>query len=327
MVRRLVWEREAMDNARQEIRTRWRDAGPLRQRLWAAAGRQAFGAAAAAMDLTSGMIRALPLAARYRLADALSWPFVLLWLPTRPAIVQNYATILGLPTSHPQVRGMARRSVRNYGRMAMDFLTVRTMDGAEIQAWATGIGWPYMDEAVAGGRGVIMALPHLGSWDVAAAFAQSHGMQLTVVTEGNWVAELVAGSRSSHGVTLAPRTGSLRPLFRALARNECVAILCDVAPAGVPAIEVPFFGRPAPFPIGPARLAQRTGAPILVASSVRLPDNSYVVQGQPLLRADPALPTEQAVARLTAQIVAGFERVIAATPDQWYPFHPMWSEP
>jgi lauroyl/myristoyl acyltransferase len=49
-----------------------------------------------------------------------------------------------------------------------------------------------------------------------------------------------------------------------------------------------------------------------------------VVEGQPLLRGDPTLPAGEAVARLTAEIAASFERVIAATPDQWYPFHPMW---
>jgi KDO2-lipid IV(A) lauroyltransferase len=276
------------------------------------------------MDAVSAGVRLLSLSARYRLADILSWPFILFWLPTRPAIAQNYAAILGLPEAHPRTRELARRSVRNYGRMAMDFLAVRTMRDEEIQAWAAGLGRPNLEEALCGGRGVIMALPHLGSWDVAAAFAQAYGWNLTVVTEGNWVAELVAGSRKGHGVTPAPRTGSLRPLFRALARNECVAILCDIAPRGVPAIAVPFFGRPAPFPVGPARLALRAGAPVLVACSTRLPDHSYVVEGQPLLRVDPTLPAGEAVARLTAEIAASFERVIAATPDQWYPFHPMW---
>lgn len=293
-------------------------------RLRARGQRWALRAASAAMDATSARVRALPATARYRLSDVLSWPFAVFWTPTRPAIAQNYAAILNLPVTHPHVRQLARRSVRNYGRMAMDFLSVRTMSDAEIHAWATGIGWPYMDEALRGGRGVIMALPHLGSWDVAAAYAQSHGLQLTVVTEGNWAAAVVAGSRRGRGVTLAPRNGSLRPLFRALARNECVAILCDIAPEGVPTIDVPFFGRPAPFPAGPARLAQRAGTPILVVASTRLPDDSYVVQGHELLRADPSLPVDDAVARLTARIAAAFERIIAATPDQWYPYHPMW---
>ncbi|HWE60299.1 MAG TPA: lysophospholipid acyltransferase family protein [Chloroflexota bacterium] len=302
-------------------------AGPLRQQLVRQGQHWALAGAAALLDATSSWIRRLPPSARYHIADALTWPFLLFWLPTRPAIAENYAAILGLAATHPKARRLARLSVRNYGRMAMDFLAVRTMSEAEIRAWATGAGRSNMDEALQEGHGVIMALPHLGSWDVAAAFAQSYGWKLTVVTERNWAAALVAGSRKGRGVTLAPRQGSLRLLFRALARNECVAILCDIAPEGVPTVTVPFFGRPAPFPTGPARLAQRSKAPILVASSVRLPDTTYLVEGQPLLRPDPTATPDEAVARLTAAIAAGFERSIAAHPEQWYPFHPLWPAP
>src|SRR5947208_931051 len=111
-------------------------------------------------------------------------------------------------------------------------------------------------------------------------------------------------------------------LFRALARDECVVLLGDITPEGVETAEVPFFGRPAPFPLGPARLAQRTQAPILVISCVRMPDYTYRLEAQPPLRADPSKPAAAAVLDLTAAIAARFERLIAAWPEPWYPFHP-----
>src|SRR6185437_4116399 len=121
-------------------------------------------------------------------------------------------------------------SVRNYGRMAMDFLAVRVMSDKEILSWARPRHLEHFEAALGDGRGIIMALPHLGSWDIAAAFAQAYGCDLTVITENDWAAQLVAGSRDGHRITLVPRGGSLRPVFRALKARNCVAMLCDAVP-------------------------------------------------------------------------------------------------
>lgn len=289
--------------------------------------RNALDVATALMDATSYTLRRLPPPIRYLPADAVTLPLTRLALPHKAVIERNFAVMLGLPDDHPRVRSLARASVENFGRMAIDYLGVRTMTADEVLTWVSSRGEEYLSDALGGGRGVILALPHLGSWDVAAAFAQAFGCRLTVVTESDWMADLVAGSRSGTGLTLVPRDRSLRMLFRTLARNDCVAMLSDIAADGLQAAQVPFFGRPAPFPTGPARLSRRTGASILVVSSVRLPDKTYRVEAQPPLRADPDKADLEDIRDLTAAMAAGFERVVAAYPEQWYPFHPIWNAP
>lgn len=274
------------------------------------------------MDGISHTLRAIPARRRYVLADTLTGALAALW--RRPLIAQNFAAMLGVTPTHPRAQRLARASVRNYGRMAIDFLMVRTMTRAEVLAWIQPRHAEYLDAALQGGRGAILALPHVGSWDVAAAFAQAYGYQLNVVTESNWVAELVAGSRDGQGVALIPRDKSLRPLFRALARNECAVMLADIVQDEMQAIDAPFFGRPAPFPLGPARLSQHTGAPIVVASCVRLPDNTYQIEAQPPLYPPDDRTAEEATAALATAVAAGFERIVAANPAQWYPFHAVW---
>ncbi len=281
-----------------------------------------FTAASALMDVVSKGVHRLPPPVRYGLADALTGPAAPLFLARRPAIARNYATVLG--ASQARARRPARASVRNYGRMAMDFLAVRVMSDQEILSWASPRHLEHFEAALADGRGIIMALPHLGSWDVAAAFAQAYGCGLTVITENTWAAKLVAGSRDGHHIALVPRDGSVRPIFRALAAKSCVAMLCDAAPPGVPAVAVPFFGRLAPFPVGPARLAHRTRAPILVVGCARQTDHSYVLELQTPIRVDRSLPAEAAILAATAAMAAGFERLIAAYPEQWYPYRPVW---
>ncbi len=294
------------------------------RRLAPPARRASLALAGVTLDGVSAAVRHMPPRTRYRLADGMGRLAGVLLPWRRATAARNFAVILRCAPGDPQVRALAWASMRNFARMAMDFLAVRTMSPADVLALAHLVGAEYFTDALRAGRGVIFALPHVGSWDVAAVFAQAYGCRLTVVTESNWVTELVAGSRASRGVTLAPRDRSLRTLFRALRANECVVMLSDVVREDVQTLDVPFFGWPAPFALGPARLSHHTGAPILVISSVRLPDNTYRVEARPPLRPDPTLPAEAAVAALTAAVVAGFERIIAQYPDQWYPYRPIW---
>lgn len=269
-------------------------------------------------------LRLLPGSVRYLPADVVTVPVSYLLAGKVRVARANYATALGLAAADPKVHRLARRSIRNYGRMAIDFLAARTATSADLAARMTTIGYEHYADAVSDQRGVIFALPHLGSWDVAAVLAEVYSAKLTIVTESDWVTELVAGARIGHGVTLVPRDRSLRALFRALARKEAVVLLADIANGGVQTIDVPFFGGPAPFPVGPARLAVRTGAPIVVVYCVRRPDRIYLMEAQAPLRADPAKSEDENVEMLTAAMAAGFARIIAAHPEHWYPYHRMW---
>jgi KDO2-lipid IV(A) lauroyltransferase len=236
--------------------------------------------------------------------------------------------VSGLPDGDPRVRALARASVRNFGRMAIDFLAACTIHPVEVRAWVMPEGESYFQEVIAYGRGVIIAMPHLGSWDVAAAFVPAYGIHVTAVVEGHAFAQIVEGARRYQGVKLVERDRSLRALYAALARNESIVLLSDIAHGAVQTVYVPFFGRPAPFPAGPARLALRTGAPILVVFCVRLGETSYHIEALPPIWPDlQASKTEAtAVERLTAALAQGFQQVVQRYPEQWYPYHRIWEE-
>jgi KDO2-lipid IV(A) lauroyltransferase len=230
----------------------------------------------------SHLLRAVPVPLRYAPADALTALLARVWADRR-LVARNYAVITGLAPDHPVVRALAGRSLSNFGRMAVDFLAACTMPPDELLRWVTPVGETYVAEARAAGRGVIFAMPHLGSWDVAGAYAAADGIPLTVVVENDVTARLVAGARAYQGVKLIALGRSPRALFAALRRNEGVVLISDIAHDGVPVARVPFFGRAAAFPTGPAELALRTGAPIIVLGCMRLDDGSYRIEGQPPL--------------------------------------------
>ena len=117
------------------------------------------------------------------------------------------------------------------------------------------------------GKGCILALPHLGSWEWAGFWmtrVERHPM--TVVVERleppglfDWFADL----RRRFGfevVPLGPDAG--RACMAALRDNHVLSLLCD-RDIGGGGVEVEFFGERTTLPGGPATLALRTGAPLL----------------------------------------------------------------
>lgn len=314
----MTTQQRAHDAAQHEVRHAAHGAGAQTARPQAR--RWSLALAGALLDAVATAARLTPASARYALSDGVVWAIgPLLGRPRREA-TSNFARVVGAERAN----AVAEQSLRNYGRMAMDFLASRTMPAEQILKLTDIRGEEGFHAAMAHGRGAILALPHAGCWDVAAAFAQAYGCQLTIVTESDWGTELVAGSRRAQGVTLAPRNQSLRPLFRALRRQECVVMLSDYAPSGVQTALAPFFGAQAPFPLGPARLALATGAPVLVIMCARIPDGRYLLEAQEPLYPVGERDSEAAAIAMTARIAAGFERIVRAYPEQWYPYHPVW---
>jgi KDO2-lipid IV(A) lauroyltransferase len=263
-------------------------------------------------------IAAIPRQRRYSLADAITAVVPLcaprLYARTR----RNFSDALNVSTS--EAGRLARSSIRNFGRMAVDFLWIRGLANSDVERVCQLSNEHYLWDALGGGRGVILVLPHLGCWDVAAARASAAGLPIVIVTESSWAARLAATSRERPGIALAPRDRSPRTLLQALHRNEGVVLLSDLVRPGVQTLTVPFFGLEAPLPSGPARLSAHTSAPIVVLACVRTSPCRYRIDFRP-----PIWPAEQSVQDLTQRIAAEFGVLIRRYPDQWYPFGRIWT--
>ena len=106
-----------------------------------------------------------------------------------------------------------------------------------------------------------------------------------------------------------------------LKRNELVVLLADLDFSHQGGRRVPFFGKPARLPRGPAVLAKRSGAPILPAFVLRQTDDTFCFRAYP-----PILPDRsQSVDDIQARICAVLEAVIGDHPDQWFAFEPLWA--
>jgi KDO2-lipid IV(A) lauroyltransferase len=183
-------------------------------------------------------------------------------------------------------------------------------------------------QAIARGRGVIFVAPHFGNVDITAQIPRLYGLTVTVVAEHirpERVYRYVLGLRASHGMRFLPSDGPMLGLFRALKRGEAIGLACDrtVTENGR---EMMFFGAPARLPDGAIVLARRTGAVVLPARALRLPDDTFHIQVEPPIEIERTEDPEADVIAGMECLVRIMERWIGAHPDQWLLTVPIWQQ-
>ncbi len=178
------------------------------------------------------------------------------------------------------------------------------------------VGLEHIETAQALGRGIIFLTPHLGCFEISALYA-ARRMPITVLYRpprlGFLEGVMRAGRERGQAKLAKADVGGVRLLYKALKRGEAVGLLPDQVPSRGEGEWAEFFGRPAYTMTLAGRLAESSGATVLIAYSERLPrGEGYVIHVAPL-----PLDFSQPVAR---QINAALERTIRACPAQY-----LWS--
>jgi KDO2-lipid IV(A) lauroyltransferase len=164
--------------------------------------------------------------------------------------------------------------------------------------------------ASAAGRGVLILTPHLGCFEVAAPWVARRWPTTVIYRQPRRAAldRLLRAARNRGGLTAAPASlAGVRALLRALRRGEVVGLLPDQVPGEGEGRWVPFLGAPAYTMTLPQRLAQASGAAVLLLSVARLPSGrGWTVRLEPF----EGEPTPEAVN-------AAMEGLIRRRPDQY----------
>lgn len=183
-----------------------------------------------------------------------------------------------------------------------------------------------LDEALAGGGGVFAITGHVGNWELLAASVAARGYGLSVVARrvnDDRFDALIRRFRGDQGMEILLRDAPdfLAQVRAALSRNRIVAILMDQDSRGA-GVFVPFFGRPAHTPPGPAVLALRTRAPVVTVFIRRRPEGGHLITFAHVPIA-PAAGRGQ-IAELTGCFTAAIEVAIRRAPAEWVWWHERW---
>jgi len=228
-------------------------------------------------------------------------------------------------------RAVLERSLANLARSFVELATMGSLAPEALRALADVEGLEHF-EAVRRerpGTGVIAVTAHLGSWELMAAIMAAHGIPLALVhraRDNPLFDELAAELRGASGAELLPRGSAARAALRALRAGKVVAMPLDQNAPRREGVFVPFFGRPACTRDAPARLAMRTGVPVLPVFIERIGESMrHTVRVlPPLPLVSEADDKEAAVAANVAQMTAAIEDAIRRAPDQWIWTHRRW---
>lgn len=232
-----------------------------------------------------------------------------------------------------ELRALSKSSMRLYLRYWCDSFRIPDWSTERIIKTIKVVNEEHLRTAMASGKGCIIALPHVGNWDHAGAWACVTGMPLTTVAERLKPESLFQAFlryRQGLGMEVLPTdeehiVGVLASRLRA---GRLVALVADrdLSSSGV---VVDFFDEPASLPAGPAALAIQTGAALVPAFVKYLEPRdprgfNIEVEFFPPV-ADPGVGSRgERIGQMVADCAAIFEKSIADSPSQWHMLQRFW---
>jgi phosphatidylinositol dimannoside acyltransferase len=248
-----------------------------------------------------------------------------LWPQKRRYVNDNFAHVLGRPATSLEVRRKALAAYRSYARYVVELMRLPRLSNDQAAALVdTSTLLPLEAYWKQSGKGLILTTAHIGNLEGVARGIARHGWPIAALADDTSFPELfehLRAQRRDWGVNLIPWR-NLRDLYGVLKRNEVLALIIDwgYRADGIP---VRMFGSWTTLPEGPAALAAKTGAAIVHISIRRSEDRQtfQVTYGDPIevRSSDPA-----EIRRATQAIADALAATIAAAPDQWYSFKPVW---
>ena len=236
----------------------------------------------------------------------------------------NYSRVIGAPAPEDLVRN----GMRSYLRYWIDTFRFPKWSRERIISTVTCEGEEILRGPIQNGRGVVVAIPHAGNWDHAAAYFCSTGIPLTTVAENLEPEKLFKKFlrfRENIGMeVLGLNSRSIATLSNRARSGKLIALVADrdISQNGVP---VTFANYPAKFPAGPALLAIQTGA-ALITAYIRFSDQGIHITFGKEIPVPEIDDTSEKVSIMLQEIANRFSHELHKDPVDWHMFQRIWAD-
>ena len=253
------------------------------------------------------------------------------WLRHGPSVQQLERNLRRVvpDAADRELRELSRASMRSYLRYWREAFRLPNLSNEEIVSTHVCVDEHLLAKAIDDGKGVVLALPHMGNWDHAGAWlAIAHGGFTTVAErlKPESLYERFLTYRRSLGMEVLPLTGGGAGPFRTLLeRARTGHVICLLADRDLTenGIAVTFFGETATMPAGPAALAIASGAALLPVTMWYEPGLSFT-----RIHAEVPVPATgtraEKVAAMTQAVADVFAEGIAEHPQDWHMLQRLW---
>jgi KDO2-lipid IV(A) lauroyltransferase len=225
------------------------------------------------------------------------------------------------------VRRVARAAYAHLGRTAIE-AALLPMQPREFLLELPDVltGWNVVEEALAEGRGMILVSGHVGNWELGGSWLAAKGLNVAGVArrQRNPLFEKYIGqTRANLGIRIIHEAEAVRIAPRHLRSGGTLGLLADQGVRGLASTYVPFFGKPARTPRGPAVLSIRLDTPLVFGAGYRKPDGHFhfVFERIPAPRSG---DLEHDVQQMVMGYTEALERAIRRAPEQYFWMHQRW---
>lgn len=248
-------------------------------------------------------------------------------LKIRRAVVERQLRAALPDRDAADIDRIARAAYAHLGRTSIETAILPSYNPAEIIALFESVhGWDLVEQRLALGKGLILVTGHLGNWELGGAYIAARGLPIDAVARhmaNPLFDRYLTSTRQRIGMTVIHDEEAVKRVPRALRTGHAVAFLVDQGAVGLASTWVPFFGRFAKTPRGPAVFALRLGAPVVFGVALRQPSGRYQLSFEPIEIEDTG-NREADVDRIVADYTQVLERWIRRAPEQYLWHHRRW---
>ena len=228
--------------------------------------------------------------------------------------------------SERQLDELTKDGMRSYLRYWFDTFRLNKWSKSRIIETTFVVRENLLRDPIATKEGCIIALPHAGNWDHAAAYFCSTGITLTAVVEKlkpEAIFKKFLAYRQSIGIeAISHKEKTIPILMERLNQGKLIALVAD-RDMSRNGIEVNFLGGIAKMPAGPAILALKTGSPLITAY-IRYLEKGIEITFDETIKLPVAGSEEEQIKIVTQSMADNFAKRIKASPVDWHMLQRIW---
>ncbi len=276
-----------------------------------------------------GLVRVLP----HRASLALAWlvaAFLHFVVGFRRAEARRrLRRVLDPETPERAIRRAAWTSFRTLCFNAVDALALPTRSPEWFRAHVALEGrTDLLEECKTAGRGLILTVPHMGSWELVGVALQRAGFPFFFLArrQKNTLTDAYLNRlRATAGVPamMNDDPGVLKQSIRRLRAGQFLGLLPDVR-ARTPAHPIPFLGGTANLGAGPALLARQSGARLVAARVERIGWTRHRITLVRAIETDPNADRDADARRVMTELMTCLEGFIRTQPEQYFWYNRRW---
>jgi KDO2-lipid IV(A) lauroyltransferase len=248
-------------------------------------------------------------------------------LKIRRAVVEKQLRAAFPEKSSEEIERIARGTYAHLGRTAIETAVLPSYSAKQIVDLFEEVnGWSIVEERISRGKGLIVVTGHLGNWELGGAYLAARGLPIDAVARhmaNPLFDKYLTKTREQIGMSVVHDEEAVKRVPRSLRSGRAVAFLFDQGAIGLASTWVPFFGRLAKTPRGPAVFALRLGTPIVFGAALRQPSGKYQLTFEPIDVHETG-DREVDIDKIVTDYSDTLERWVRRAPEQYLWAHRRW---